>query len=381
MRTSAIPAIQNPGSICANALPVVLSAVPQGGTFSGPGVVGNTFNPSGLSGPVSISYSGFNNGCFYSTSTIVNVHPAPTPSISGLANVFCTGQLCVQLTGVPSGGTFSGPGVTTENRFCPGVAGPGTHVVTYSGFDANGCAYTTSRTVVVNSTPVATLSGLNPEYCPTDGCVVMTGVPSGGQFLGPGVVGSRFCPALAGPGVHAVRYRGNVDGCFFQTTVSVRVKATPTASIAGLAQTYCVSTPCATLTGVPSGGTFSGPGVSGSTFCPLAAGPGTHTITYSGAVEGCAFSTSQTVTVFAVPTAAIAGLSAEHCLDGPCQSLSGFPSGGQFFGPGVSGGEFCPALAGAGIHTVVYRGQRDGCAYEVAQTVRVKPIPVATITA
>ena len=51
-------------------------------------------------------------------------------------------------------------------------------------------------------------------------------------------------------------------------------------SISGLEPTYCISDPSSTLTGSPGGGTFSGPGISGSTFSPSAAGVGVHTITY-----------------------------------------------------------------------------------------------------
>lgn len=55
----------------------------------------------------------------------------------------------------------------------------------------------------------------------------------------------------------------------------------PTVGIAGLAASYCVGDPATTLTGTPAGGTFSGPGIVGSTFDPAIAGVGTHTITYT----------------------------------------------------------------------------------------------------
>ena len=52
-------------------------------------------------------------------------------------------------------------------------------------------------------------------------------------------------------------------------------------SFAGLGSSYTQADPLVTLTGTPAGGVFLGPGVSGSTFDPAAAGVGTHTITYT----------------------------------------------------------------------------------------------------
>ncbi|MCS7035464.1 MAG: HYR domain-containing protein, partial [Saprospiraceae bacterium] len=60
--------------------------------------------------------------------------------------------------------------------------------------------------------------------------------------------------------------------------------------------------PFALTGGSPSGGTYSGPGVSGGTFDPSAAGVGTHTITYTYTdVNGCTSSCTFTITVKAQP--------------------------------------------------------------------------------
>jgi hypothetical protein len=55
----------------------------------------------------------------------------------------------------------------------------------------------------------------------------------------------------------------------------------PVVSIQPLVEdTLCVTGPVVGLVGVPSGGVFSGVGVSGSNFNPATAGLGLHTITY-----------------------------------------------------------------------------------------------------
>lgn len=60
----------------------------------------------------------------------------------------------------------------------------------------------------------------------------------------------------------------------------------------------CSTAPSVVLTANFSGGTFSGPGVSGNAFVPSLAGPGTHTITYTV----CGATGSTTITVLAPPS-------------------------------------------------------------------------------
>jgi len=75
------------------------------------------------------------------------------PTITAIGP-FCEGTPCVNLTGTPAGGTFSGTGVV-GNQFCSVNAGPGTHTITYS-VTSNGCTFSTTTTVTVNPTPVLT---------------------------------------------------------------------------------------------------------------------------------------------------------------------------------------------------------------------------------
>jgi hypothetical protein len=56
----------------------------------------------------------------------------------------------VVLAGAPSGGAFSGNGVSGAS-FDPATAGVGSHTITYSYTDANGCANSATTTVVVEA--------------------------------------------------------------------------------------------------------------------------------------------------------------------------------------------------------------------------------------
>lgn len=94
------------------------------------------------------------NLCVTTSNTIIICNMA---SFSGLATFYCDTAPPVALTGVPSGGTFSGPGIN-GNMFSPALAGIGTHQIIYTYADtvsncyynASGCILTDTQTVVVD---------------------------------------------------------------------------------------------------------------------------------------------------------------------------------------------------------------------------------------
>ncbi len=72
------------------------------------------------------------------------------------------------------------------------------------------------------------------------------------------------------------------DGASFSTdAVQVFVNLLPPPTFTGLLTSYCIPATTSLLTGSPTGGVFSGPGISGNTFNPSVAGTGTHQITYT----------------------------------------------------------------------------------------------------
>jgi len=91
----------------------------------------------------------------------------------------------------------------------------------------------------------------------------------------------------------------NSCGSVTSNQIDVIVNPLPSVSFSGLAASYSVTSPSVTLTGSPTGGTFSGPGISGNTFDPAAAGlGGPYTIAYSYTDgNGCSNSSAQQTTV------------------------------------------------------------------------------------
>jgi gliding motility-associated-like protein len=131
---------------------------------------------------------------------------------------------------------------------------------------------------------------------------------------------------------------------------------------------------------------LNGPAISiGNNFsCNPCANPvasPTSTTTYrvtSNLANGCATSDDVTVTVMpnTVNTVPIASL----CVSAAPVTLSfGTPLGGTYSGPGVTAGQFNPATAGVGVHTLTYTRFDGICTFSKTSTVEVFALPAAPI--
>ncbi len=89
--------------------------------------------------------------CTKDTSIAITVNPLPTLTVMAAKDSTCTSVTNDLLTGTPSGGTFSGTGVSGTN-FDPSVAGIGSHTVTYTYTNGHGCTNTDSIKIIVTST-------------------------------------------------------------------------------------------------------------------------------------------------------------------------------------------------------------------------------------
>ena len=89
------------------------------------------------------------------------MNPLPVVSFTGLAPSYCLDVALVTLNGQPTGGTFSGVGIS-GNTFSPINAGVGTHTIDYSYTDANGCTNSVSQDVVVNELPQPVITPAGP---------------------------------------------------------------------------------------------------------------------------------------------------------------------------------------------------------------------------
>lgn len=88
-------------------------------------------------------------GCDSTITTTITVNPLPTVSLSVAQDTLCNYNDPIQLAGSPSGGSYSGFGMTGDT-FDPGASGNGTHIITYSYTDAStGCVGIDQAVIIV----------------------------------------------------------------------------------------------------------------------------------------------------------------------------------------------------------------------------------------
>ena len=347
---------------------------PSGGIYSGPGVSVGSFNPTSAGvGTHTIKYKITNSaGCSDSATTTVKVTNRPTVT-AGSMSATCSNSPSITLSnGSPSGGTYSGNGVST-GVFSPSAAGAGTHTLKYL-FGSPTCKDSATFTITVTAAPSVTLGAIGP-YCtssPKD--TLIQGAPgAGGVYSGPGVSGNNFTPSSAGIGNHVIKYKvTNSSGCKDSASTTVSVSSGISVSVATVAD-QCSNSPSFSLTnGTPIGGTYSGTGVSGGIFNPASAGVGTHSIEYKKGVGTCKDSATFTIKVNTAPSATLSAFG-PFCTTDPIQTLTqGSPSGGTYSGPGVTGNSFSPTSAGAGTHSIKYKvSNSNGCSDSVIVSVKV----------
>ena len=163
------------------------------------------------------------------------------------------------------------------------------------------------------------------------------------------------------------------------TTAIILIVPYPDATITPVGPLCQESSPV-TLTAHDPGGRWSGPGVTGNTFDPGAAGPGNHVIRYDITnASGCSDYDQIAVTVIPTPDATITPVGLV-CLSDPPMILRAHDPGGIWSGPGIVGNVFSPVIAGSGNHVITYSiTDANGCS-DSDQIILTVAVPDATIT-
>ena len=155
-----------------------------------------------------------------------------------------------------------------------------TYIVTAEG--PNGCTARDMITIEFIELPDAAIAVAQSSVCISGTPVNLLGLPSGGYFVGNGVVGNTFDPELAGGGLHEIQYIVmDKDGCEGSSAMeTIEVLFFPTVLFVA-DDSVCIVEPPFQLVGEPAGGTFSGDGVLGDMFFPALPGTGGQNITYT----------------------------------------------------------------------------------------------------
>jgi hypothetical protein len=286
-------------------------------------------------------------GCTSTVSTTVTVNATPVLSVSSTALVVCAGD-SITLSATGAANYAWSNNVSNAVSFVPTA----TTTYSVTGTDPNGCSATDTITVVVNANPVVALGpdivlcsgttildagnigstylwnnastlqtitvtasgtysvvvtnvngcsgsdviqvSINPSLVVALGADVMQ--CGGTALLDPGNIGSAYlwsnasttqAITVSSSGTYIVVVT-DINGCVGTDTVNVTIYTPPNVTASASSLLVCIDDASVTLSGLPSGGVWSGPGVTASLLSPTAAGVGMHTAYYSYTdVNGC----------------------------------------------------------------------------------------------
>ncbi len=109
----------------------------------------SSYSASAFGGSYRVVVKNASNCADTSNAIAVTINPLPSVTLSGNADTLCNTAASITLTGgSPSGGTYSGIGIT-GNSFNPGTSGTGTHTIAYTYIDGNTCTNSATETIVV----------------------------------------------------------------------------------------------------------------------------------------------------------------------------------------------------------------------------------------
>jgi len=155
----------------------------------------------------------------------------------------CINNNIQPLIATPSGGTFSGNGVTGSN-FSAATAGVGNHTITYTYTDGNGCIATAQQPAMVYALPVVSFSNPSDICTSAQPFMLYGGVPSGGHYSGSGIASDSLYPDSLSVGIHNVIYT-YIDGnsCKNSDTATIKINGFPLAFNMSSIGYYCPGTP------------------------------------------------------------------------------------------------------------------------------------------
>ena len=371
-----IVSVNNVPPLCVNDPIYTTVASPSGGDWTGSVDVNGDIDPSVLGqGSFTGKYK-FTNSDGCADSVIINfmINPVPVVVIPP-AGPFCDNDNTVTLSATPGGGTWGGA-ADSGGGFDPQANGAGTHNVTYTVTDGNGCSDTKDIDILVNPAPLVSIDPAGP-FCVNDPAIVVTASPPNGVWTGPIASDGTFDPNTAGSGPHTITYTvTNSFNCTDFDQLTIDVNPLPIVTIDPLG-VICENDPLFNATGSPPGGNWGGDIGSNGEIDPTALGPGNYMGTYEFTdSDNCTGIATVNFAINAVISATL-DPAGPFCENDPVVTLNGGPPGGTWGGASTNG-TFDPSANGPGNHRVTYTFSNNGCddTAEIFIDVFQAPMPV-----
>lgn len=232
-----------PAEVCASSSALTLSgAKPEGGKYSGEGVVDNKFTPASA-GMYDITYSFTNSSKCTNTATAkITVIAPPAIKLPKSQSVCSNGQPISYedfFTNTPSVNyILSGTGVQ-DMEFDPANLVAGNYYVKVLASASTGCSAVDSFLVVVKGKSAVSIESPG-SICNNAAAKPLYGSPVGGTFIGDGVINGEFNPTKVNAGTYTIRYAYLAEnGCTDTAKAIVNVLATPKVNISAPATTFC----------------------------------------------------------------------------------------------------------------------------------------------
>jgi gliding motility-associated-like protein len=248
-------------------------------------------------------------------------------------------------------------------------------------------AQTTTVSVVV-PTP-ATVTPVNP-MCSNASTVSLTALPAGGTWAGSGVnAAGVLTPSLATVGNNTYTYSIGSGTCSSVGNTTISIEKFVPSTIGGTITPICL--PGSTLnlstaltTSTLGVGNWVGNGVSGTTFDPVVAGVGTHTLAHNTnstpTTSLCPSSSTIAVTINSAAQPTITAV-APVCTNASSFAVTASPGGGTWLGSGITAaGIVSPSLAPVGNNTYTYTVGSSTCSASGTTTISVEQYVPSTIT-
>ena len=246
---------------------------------------------------VTITDSG---GCTSTAETEVEIFDPPFVEIDDVSGPICEDAEEIQLNAIPAGGEWQGE-VDPNGVFDPGQVGDGTHTITYTITDGNGCTNSDEIEIEVVPNIPAEITPPGP-FCLDEVVVTLTADPPGGTWGGIADSDGQIYPSSLFPGQFSVTYELTGQDECYNTEITIEI-VTPETVVAPNLPAVCFNDPSFQLTGFePAGGVWSGAASSTGNVDPAALGPGDHEVIYTYTSGTCPPNSASTfLTVHGAP--------------------------------------------------------------------------------
>ncbi len=306
--------------ICFNTSPINLNNLvtgSQGGTWTGPGVTGNAFDPAGLSGDIQITYSVGAGACTQTKTQTVTIYPQVDATWTPPATL-CSNAGLINLDQYVSGttpGYWFGPGVSGTTLFTGALSGD---ITIHYSVGVGSCSDTEAHTIFIQA---LNANWSNPgTICAESGTINLQDfAPANvqGTWSGQNVTDSIFNPSGLS-GAAAITFSVSINGCNLSNTQSIQIDTLPNTAWTnpGFLCDTSLTVMLDNLIEGQTGGSWTGNGVSINIFDPAAI-VDSSVVTYS--ISGAACQSSQSHTIYAgtVPIPVVSGDTSYCSADTP----------------------------------------------------------------